>query len=344
MDKTKIVIDSNCRILYASYYIKGLIDSYGKRNIFFSSKPFMSIMKKEESHSFDHYFGFIVKDKKHCEKIIIDYRDKRSFKQSAYDWCDKYAKINYLKESTPLHFQAKTISIPPSFGIKIWNMPLTLYYSISNLFKSKNRLLVTPRTFLRSYWKQYQRPTIEKFTTNKATKENYVFSASTLWNHISCISTTNRFRDLFVSVCKANNNINFEGGLVAKLYNPEFNKYHKNVVSKKYSIDTYLLKTIESIFVFNTPAVHDCHGWKLGEYTAMGKAIISTPIINELPLPLIHGKEIHIVSSLKDISDAVEFLRFNTNYRHTLESNIRKYYINFVSPRAVISYIINKVL
>lgn len=45
----------------------------------------------------------------------------------------------------------------------------------------------------------------------------------------------------------------------------------------------YLDRTRRSAVVFNTPAVHDCLGWKLGEFLALGKAIVSTPLGREMP-------------------------------------------------------------
>ena len=40
-------------------------------------------------------------------------------------------------------------------------------------------------------------------------------------------------------------------------------------------MNEWISKTKQSAIVFNTPAFWSCHGWKLGEYLAMGKCIIS---------------------------------------------------------------------
>jgi len=341
MLKTKIIIDPNHRILYSSYYIKGLIEIFGKGNVLFSAKPFRELKVQEESHSFDQYFAFIVKSETIKQKIIIDFRDKRSIKQSAYKWCDKYAKINYCKETTPQHFQEKIISIPPGFGIKLWPFHKTAYYALVNLIKSWNRLSTDPRTFIRNYINMYHRPAIDDYITKVATNENYVFFISNLWTHTNCIENTNPKRYMFIKNCISNPKITFEGGLVASIDNPEYTKYKKHIITKAYNVFEYLHKTKQSILTFNTPAVFDCHGWKLGEFIAMGKAIISSSLTNELPSALDDGVHLCIANSDSEIYDAIEKIRSDNSFREKLEANAKKYYNEFSSPSAVIKLILN---
>ncbi len=62
----------------------------------------------------------------------------------------------------------------------------------------------------------------------------------------------------------------------------------------------YMTKLKSSLVIFNTPAVFGCHGWKLAEFRALGKAIISTPLTRELPSPLEHGTHVHFVDGSID--------------------------------------------
>jgi hypothetical protein len=41
--ETKVIIDPLVNIYYASFYIQGLFDKYGRKNIIFNSKPFENI-------------------------------------------------------------------------------------------------------------------------------------------------------------------------------------------------------------------------------------------------------------------------------------------------------------
>jgi hypothetical protein len=115
------------------------------------------------------------------------------------------------------------------------------------------------------------------------------------------------------------------------------------VFDKRYSINDYLRKTKKSEVVFNTPAVHDCHGWKLGEYLAMGKAIISTELSNKLPKELINGENFHLIKTEKELEQALKFINENNKYRETLEKGSKNYYKKNVTPVKVIGYIIEKI-
>lgn len=91
--------------------------------------------------------------------------------------------------------------------------------------------------------------------------------------------------------------------------------------------------------VFNTPAVHNCHGWKLGEYLAMRKVIVSTPLSNELPGRLEDGKNILIVEDEEQIDRVLRKLFSDPELCRKISSETDAYYERYVSPRSVIASI-----
>ena len=98
-------------------------------------------------------------------------------------------------------------------------------------------------------------------------------------------------------------------------------------------ISEWLTKTKQSILVFNTPAFWNCHGWKLGEYLALGKCILSTPLSNDLPYPLEHGKNIHFVENSQEaIKESVEYIISHADYQHKLEQGAREYWAKYGAP------------
>lgn len=101
--------------------------------------------------------------------------------------------------------------------------------------------------------------------------------------------------------------------------------------------------TKKSAFVFNTPAAWACHGWKLGEYLAMGKAIISTPFENEMPEKMIHGENIYFVESESEMEAAVNLLLSDNVLRKKLEMGAKEYYDKWLKPDVVINRIIQKI-
>lgn len=344
MKRAKIYIDPTIRLQYSTYYILGLYEVFGKENVKFSRKYFKSLNRKGDSNAYNHYMAFVVKSENTIVKYIVDFRDKRTVKDNAYQWCDKYAKINFSETLTEKRYHDKIISIPPSFCIKIWEKYEMLYHLVLNYVKSNFSLLVPLKRHFSDYFSQYTRPTIEEYTNSKSKTEdkNYVFMIGTLWSHKNCLEGTNLLRKKFVKACISNEKINFEGGFFTTPQHPQYEEFKEFVFTERIKTTEYLTKTKKSLFVFNTPAVHECHGWKLGEYIAMGKAIISTPLSNQLPEDMEHGKHIHIVTNTEEINDAVSVLAKNHSYCKTLEDGVKSYYQNHASPEAVIKHIIEK--
>lgn len=343
MSNKKVFIDPTIRIKYSSFYIQGLYDVFGKKNVKFSRKYFKSLERKTESHSYDHYMPFVVKTKNNLERYIIDFRDKRSVKSSAYDWCDKYAKINFSKTKTDNSFHEKMVSIPPGFGIKIWGKYELIINCFKNFLKCNLSPLVSFKNHFLDYYSQYLRPRENDYTSAKNPNQNepFIFMIGTLWRHKNCIEGTNLIRKNFIEICKSID-IKFEGGFLSSRDHPQFEEFEKHIFLERYPTGTYIEKTKKSLFVFNTPAVHDCHGWKLGEYLAMGKAIISTPLSNELPEGLVHGENIHFISNSKELKNSIMFLLSNSNYRIHLENGAKKYYSKYASPKSVIENLMNR--
>lgn len=337
MGKTKVFIDPSVRIKYSSFYIQGLYDVFGKKNVKFSRKYFKLLKRKSDSYSYDHYMAFVVVTKNGLKKYIIDFSDGRSVKEKAYNWCNKYAKINFSDQFTDKSFHKKMVSIPPGFGINIWGKSEMLFHCISNLLKCRFKPLIPIKVHLLDYYLLYKRPALEEYTSDKIHTENkaYVFMIGTLWSHQNCMNGTNLHRKTFVETCKTMN-INFEGGFLSDPNHPQYEDFKKLIFTERYSTKAYVEKTKKSSFVFNTPAVHDCHGWKLGEYLAMGKAIISTPLSNKLPENMSHGKNIHIISNKNELEEGISLLLSDDSYRKKLETGAKNYYSKYGCPKKVI--------
>lgn len=337
MKKIKVYIDPSSRILYSSYYIQGLYTVFGKSNVKFSKKYFNQLQRKNDSNSYDHYMAFVVVTKNEIKKYIIDFRDKSSVKKNAYDWCDAYAKINISATKTDKSYQEKIQSIPPGFGIKIWSKRETLYNCLANYIKCNFSPMAALKMHLSDYYNQLKRPVIEAYTKSTKDKTNnaYVFMIGTLWSHTNCIEGTNLLRKTFVETCKAEN-VNFEGGFFASIDHPQYEEFKHLIFSNRYPVNEYVEKTKQSFIAFNTPAVHDCHGWKLGEYLAMGKAIVSTPLSNKLPKDLVHGTSIHVISNPEELKNSISLIIGDNAYRQKLEDESKNYFNTYASPKAVI--------
>jgi len=344
MKKIKVFVDPTIRLQYSTYYILGLYKVFGKEKVQFSKRHFKTLNRKNDSNAYNHYMAFVVKTQDSLQKYIIDFRDKRTVKENAYQWCDKYAKINFSETLTEKRYHEKIISIPPSFCVKIWKKYEMFYHCFFNALKSNFSLLVPLKRHFSDYYAQYTRPTIKEYTKKvpNTDNKNYVFMIGTLWPHKNCIEGTNLTRKTFVESCITNKKISFEGGFFANPKHPQYEDFKEVAYTERIKTSVYIKNTKKSLFVFNTPAVHECHGWKLGEYIAMGKAVISTPLSNKLPEDMVHGKHIHIVSNKEEIKESVSLLANDHSYCKKLEDGVKAYYLNHASPEAVIKHIIGE--
>jgi len=342
----KAFIDPRSTINYSSYYIQGLYDLLGKKNVHFSSRYFSDLKE------IDMLMAFVLIGNEDTKKFIIDYRDQSDVIEEAILWADIYAKINVSASTREHRFADKLFNIPPAFAIKIWSPVELIFHLCNNFIQAKiikhikdNNIHLRPIRWIRNYLTLLKRQTLQKYTIqSESPKDNYVFFVSTLWPDQN---DTNEGRYQYISICSQKPKINFEGGFFINkpMWGttpipdsiPQKLLYY-NFLSNK----TYTDKIKKSLFVFNTSAVHNCHGWKLGEFLCMGKAIISTPLINELPIPLEHGKHIYFVNDKQDIEKAVTLLLEDKDLRYNLERNAKTYYNNYASPENVIKSIILK--
>ena len=338
--KTKIIIDPSTNIVYSSFYIKGLYQFFGKRNVRFarSMKFFKDLNRKEVPNAYDQYLAFVILEGKKISRVIIDFREEPSIEETAHNWCDVYGKVNFNKESTNPRFLSKVVKIPQSIANNLWGLWETAFLCLRNIVCAFSSFPITIRRHVGYYYLQLKRPKIEVFQPGKS-KKDYIFFNSTLWTYGCTVGTTNVWRKEFVEECLSNEKIEFEGGFIASPTNPNYEMYQNLVSLKRYKTKEYLSKTKRSGLVFNTPSVLGCHGWKLAEYLAMGKAIISTPLNNEIPFGLLHGEAIHFIENASQIKPAINRIISDDEYRNKLEQGAYEYYLNHGTPAKVIKQV-----
>jgi glycosyltransferase involved in cell wall biosynthesis len=324
----KVFIDPSCDIQYSSFYIYGLYQIYGRRNVRFSSNHF-----KKFKHQ-NHFFAFIVIDSENTKNIIIDFTDSSTIDENALSWCDVYGKINY---DSNLNDSNKIMAIGPSFGIQIYNLIETLSHAILNLFRAYGRI-PNKRKFLSDYKAQYNRPKYSDYCP-KPSRINDVFFMASLWKQEP---KTNRFRANYIKSCRVNPQVNFEGGFAPRTKN-DVSGFEDLTATRRVSMAYYLEKIKNSALVFNTPAVKSCHGWKLAEYLCLGKAILTTPLSRELPKLLQEGKDVIFTNgSIDDITIKVNTILSDSELRQTLETQAKQYFEYYLAPQVVIKRLLDK--
>lgn len=347
----KCYIDTRSSLMYGSFYVYGLYQILGRSNVVFNNSKFANLCEPEGN------LRFILDDGKYCRKYFIHTNDSYKLVDEAYQWCDVYGHVNANFKYTPQNEFPKIVSLVPSFAIDAFGTFGCWVVAFNTLFKSffdiidrkewNPKLKIEEQNIVKNIRHQIGRCVkthklrleYNKYSEFCArSKDDYVFFLSTLWyndEYNNNDNGVNKRRADFIRAVKNNRSITFEGGLLSGSGNGiSSDELFRDVVTcKRLSMKEWLYKTKKSEFVFNTPAFWNCHGWKLGEYLALGKCIISTKLFNDLPLPLVHGKNIHFVDdSYESICEAISYIHNNPDYRHKLENGALEYWEQFGTP------------
>lgn len=319
-------------IAYSSFYIYALREVLGPKAVRFDSKPFQGLSARSQQ---SRGLLFTLKQGDLPEKkFFICGNDSYQIEEEIYEWCDVYASVNANFKKTP--GREKLVSLVPSFGVRIWNTGGTVLAALSNAmcyFRYAQEHKV--KTFLGNYKRLLNRPFYTDMTPEPSLSD-YVFFCSTLWYNDEYNQNdrqVNARRANFIRACKGLEDVRFEGGFVAQQGRSSTDLFRDCLSETSYPYSEWLRKTKQSALVFNTPAFWDCHGWKLGEYLALGKAIISTPLSNDLPAPLTHGVNIHYVEDDMDsMKEAIKYIIKNPEYKRQLERGAREYWDAYGTP------------
>lgn len=327
----KAFINPLTNILYSSFYIQGLEEILGKKNVIFSSKYFCSVPKSIVGKN----LLLILEDGLDITKVFIDTDDSFKIKPEVYEWCDKYAHVNANFNNTEKCYHGKLVSLCPSFGVKCWEPIQTMLHASQNMISAG---VPEMKKMAGKYKRLLDRCTLDEYTEKTDVIDNYIFFCSTLWYNDEWNKNdegVNLTRARFIRACKKIPSVRFEGGMVSQGTGRSSEALFADCLMEGVSMKEWLRKTKESALVFNTPAFWDCHGWKLGEYLAMGKAIISTKLSNDLPEPLVHGVNIHYVDNdERSMEEAVKYIVSHPDYRKTLEIGAREYWGKYGTPEA----------
>lgn len=346
----KIIIDPRLKYNYASWYLLGLERLFGNASTCYDVNPFTSLLYKD-NRDYNSGFAFVYKDGSVEVRIFVDTEDVAKVFKDRYEWCDVYGMVNPTAEQVAQY--DKIIPIGPECGLTLCSKATTILRCVSHYIKGRKYTDIAFQRYLRDYlYTNIRRRRIEQYETPAEVRANYIFHASTLWYNHFAATDTNKYRGDFLMACQRAG-MEVEGGLFyvngedVLREMPDYPKYkeiYKDFIyDKRLSMDDYIRKTKESVVVFNTPSVCECHGWKLAEYLCMGKAIISTPLTREMPGDgLVHGENVHFVKSEEEIYDAVVKINTDASYRRKLEEGARRYYEEWLAPEVAVRRLIKR--
>lgn len=330
----KVFVDPACNINYGSFYIKGLWDVFGRNNVMFNSKYFKNLYYTSQTHC----MAFVVNE----TRYVIDWADSNAvFYDNFLQWADIYGKVNYNKDCIEYGWRDKVKPVSPNFGIGCFGKDKweATMLCLKNYLKCFSRIQHGLQSYLSPYLWLYKRSRIILNRSDSTVGSKTIFMVSRYWNGENL---ANNARISFIRAChrlQSEGVINFIGGMVPDMENSDCPS--DVIIRNEIPMQEYVRLLERSLLVFNTPAVHVCHGWKLPEYMAHGKIILSTPFVNELPVGMIHGKNIFF-SNADELSlyEAIKTIVNNRQLQATLEEGSRRYWDEYASPKACINHFI----
>lgn len=256
-------------------------------------------------------------------RIYIDADDPPTIDEAGLEWCDVYGKVNAMDQTS-----AKVVPIGPGFGVRAWRLPQLVPAMAQTMsLCGPGRVRVA-----RGFWRQWRYAQPEDQMCSSTAEEGYVFFVSSIW---AKEPAANEARRHFMESAERHADV-FEGGFAPRVDGRSYGM-ERWTMDRRVSYEDYLRRTRASALVFSTPAVAQCHGWKLAEYLALGKAVVQTPLTRLMPAPLEHGIHVHIAGASEDeIDDAVRLILRDAAYRHRLEVGARDYYQRYLAPQAVV--------
>jgi hypothetical protein len=171
---------------------------------------------------------------------------------------------------------------------------------------------------------------------NTTVEVDYVFYKRTLWKNLPDM---NRLGANFLDIC---NRLGFrvEGGLTRMRddYRTGIELIDKYLIKGGLTRLDYINRTCKSVVCFNTPSINGACSWRMGEYLAMDKVIISTPMKVELPTEI---KYLEVSDDPVLFEEQVEHLLKNPDTFSQLSN--REFFERKMRPVAQIDYILEKI-
>jgi glycosyltransferase involved in cell wall biosynthesis len=322
MPPISVRIDPAFDAYYHGYYVEGFSRLFG-RHVGIAGRDFPKP---------GNFLAAIV-DGAH---VCIDTQDRADPFAEALEWSDAYGKVNYLAEAIPQGQRAKTFPVGPGFGIRRWGIAGTPIAALRHR-AAAGRRISGEREFFANYWRQLRyRVRLERYAP--ATSDpDYLFFVGSLW---ADDPLCNSRRATFLRVARSLPGVTFEGGFAPRSAT-RVGGFEELTLARRTTLQEYLAGLRRSAVAFNTAAVFDCLGWKLGEYLALGKAIVSLPLTREMPSPLRHGEHVHYVDGSEgEIREAVERIRRDHDYRRRLESGARRYFEEITAPESCVKRLV----
>lgn len=125
----------------------------------------------------------------------------------------------------------------------------------------------------------------------------------------------------------------FKGGMSDNAF---ARKYYPDLITKNTGKREYLQLVRRCLVSVTTNGLHSSTGWKLPEYLAASRCIVTEPLLNELPRPLECGKNFLAFRTPQECVAACKSIINDSVLSKSMRHQNWQYYMNEVHPAALI--------
>ena len=233
-------------------------------------------------------------------RLFISADDRAAVRGPELDWADRLGKVNLPLETGPEAGDRAGRRPRPQLRRSFMGSSREPQHGVADTTGDAGRAGHRRRS--RLFVDQYRNRLPERSYRPAPSDPDFVFFAAWPWTKHPEVNPP---RADFIRACQRQPALRFEGGFVPRRRgNPT--ELDGLYAPKRYPLQEYVDLLGRSAVAFNNPAVHGCLGWKLGEFLALGKAIVTLPMERRLPAPLEHGVHVHVVDgSSEALDDAI---------------------------------------
>jgi hypothetical protein len=325
----RVVVDTRSDLLYGSYYLEGLSRTFGWSNVRFATGGFPRRYEDAQPFAF-RVERADMKRSWDAWKVYISAGDRTTIDRSALAWADVYGKVNLANDCD----HPKLRPLGPSFPVRVrwgrrpWSSRVSAVAASTKAAAANLR-----RGRLSVHGIGRDRADLDRYCPIPG-RDDYLFYLAWPWQRHQEV---NGPRARFIEAAQQLPNVRFEGGFAPR---PRGDVAGVELLTaeRTYRLSDYLDRTAASLASFQCPAVHGCLGWKLGEFLALGKAIVAIEINQRLPAPLRHGEEVwRVADDVDAYREALEHLAGDPAGRRNLERGARAYFERHVTPEASVA-------
>ena len=305
------------------------------------------LLNKQDSTRWDDYEFFNI-------TVIINHKIRVCYDTHDWNWIDESVLRGvdfYFKRSYDENYLAQLNEKHKVF-------PLGLNYQVSSdkvdLFRLKRAAFYAGKDKIKLILKALR---IDNFLPNSETErldrmesapdfslEPKILLMARAWNtetildpaQTEIVEEINEIRAAAIRKLRLEFGEKFFGGLMRDDYSE---KHFKDVLLPDNSLSNKrnYLKTLKSFPIcVTTKGLNNSNGWKLGEYVAFSKAIVTEPLHFQVTGNFAKEKNYLEFTNTNELISSVSRLFDDKNLRDSLMKNNHDYYRNFVRPDALV--------